>query len=116
MGYWCLIFLVVVAEDQTIFRRQRHACIIVAGLEENGGFDWTAWDDWKGQPLVIAAFSIFLLGWAGANFGMGQVYYQGPVAFMVGDYGADLGAWTAIGSSCFAYAPLRILELNFFQN
>lgn len=64
-------------EDEFIFRRNR-------------GFRWEDYMDEKKLPIGIAAFVSFLIGWAGAIVCMGQTYYYGPIAKMVGDYGADV--------------------------
>ena len=77
-------------------------------------FDWTAWEDKKRLPLGFAALFAFLCGWAGAIIGMEQIWYQGPVALKVGDYGGDIGAWLSIAFTCVVYPPCRYLELKKF--
>lgn len=101
MGYWVMIFISIVLEEQLIFRR---------GV----GFDWTAWEDKKRLPVGIAALVAFLVGWAGAIVGMNQEWYVGPLAKMVGDAGSDLGIWVGCGFALVIFPPLRIVELKKF--
>ena len=105
MGYWVTIFITIVLEEHLIFRRGK------SGL----GFDWTAWADKSRLPIGIAASIAFLVGWAGAIISMDQVYYVGPLARMVGAYGADMGIWIGCGLAMIFYPPLRWLELKKFQ-
>lgn len=104
MGYWVTIFITIVLEEHLIFRRGKN------GL----GFDWSAWADKSKLPIGIAALAAFLIGWAGAIISMDQVYYVGPLAKMVGAYGADLGIWVGCGWAMLVYPPLRWLELKKF--
>jgi len=41
-------------------------------------------------PIGIAAFSAFLVGWVGAILCTDQTYFVGPIARLIGDYGADV--------------------------
>ena len=77
MGYWLAIWIAISLEEQLIFRRRR-------------GYDWAVWDDRSKLPVGIAAFTAFLIGWAGAILCMAQVWYIGPIAKEVGAYGADV--------------------------
>jgi purine-cytosine permease-like protein len=77
IGYWTIIWLVLVAEEQVFFRRKR-------------GWNWEAWNDRSQLPIGIAALVAFLTGWAGAIVCMDETYYVGPIAKMVGEYGADV--------------------------
>lgn len=78
MGYWVAIWFAILLEERYIFRRQT-------------GYNWAAWDDPSKLPIGLAAFAAFLVGWAGAVICMAQVWYIGPIAKLVGDYGADVG-------------------------
>ncbi|KAI9821060.1 MAG: hypothetical protein M1827_003793 [Pycnora praestabilis] len=49
-----------------------------------------AWDDWSKPPNSITALAAFLIEWVGANLLKAQVWYVGPLAKEVGDYGADV--------------------------
>jgi NCS1 nucleoside transporter family len=85
MGYWVSIWMAIVLEEALIFRRKQ-------------GFNWAVWDQPGKLPIGIAAFVAFIIGWVGAILGMAQVWYIGPIAHLVGDYGADvsvdvLGHW-----------------------
>lgn len=79
MGYWVAIWIAITLEEQLIFRTRR-------------GYDWTVWDDRSKLPIGIAAFIAFLVGWGGAILCMAQVWYIGPIAKKVGEYGADVSA------------------------
>lgn len=77
MGYWVSIWIAIILEEHFIFRRST-------------GFNWQIWNDRKKLPLGIAALIAFLVGWVGAILSMAQVWYIGPIAKLVGDYGADV--------------------------
>lgn len=77
MGYWVVIWIAIMLEEQFIFRRRR-------------GYNWNIWDEQKQLPIGIAALVAFLIGWAGAIISMAQVWYIGPIAATVGEYGADV--------------------------
>ena len=77
MGYWLAIWIAIILEEQIIFRRRT-------------GYDWTVWNQQNKLPVGIAALIAFLVGWAGAILCMAQVWYIGPIARQVGDYGADV--------------------------
>ena len=100
MGYWVTVFVCIVLEEHVLFKW-------------NTGFDWSAWSDKKRLPIGYAALTAFLIGWAGCIVSMYQVYYVGPIAALVGDYGADLGIWVGCGFALLTYPPLRFLELKF---
>ncbi|KAJ5561441.1 Permease cytosine/purine uracil thiamine allantoin [Penicillium sp. DV-2018c] len=90
IGYWVMIFVVIVFQEDMIFRRKR-------------GYDWSQWNCREKLPMGIAAAVAFLIGWAGAIVGMSQVYYIGPIARMAGD--ADLGLWLAAGFTAVFFPP-----------
>ncbi|KAH8648355.1 putative vitamin B6 transporter [Tricladium varicosporioides] len=104
MGYWVCIFISIVLEEHLIFRRGK------TGL----GFDWAAWNDKSRLPLGIAALISFCVGWVGAVICMDQVYFVGPVAKQIGEYGADLGIWVGSAFAAIVYPGLRWLELKKF--
>ncbi|OJJ43915.1 hypothetical protein ASPZODRAFT_135317 [Penicilliopsis zonata CBS 506.65] len=99
MGYWVTIYLTIALQEQLLFRRQR-------------GFDWSAWQDRSRLPLGLAALTAFLVGWAGSIVSMYQIWYVGPIAALVGEYGADLGIWVGVGWAMLVFPPLRWLELK----
>jgi purine-cytosine permease-like protein len=76
MGYWVAIWIGIILEERFIFRRQ--------------GYNWAVWDEPAKHPIGIAALIAFLVGWAGAILCMAQVWYIGPLAGLVGEYGADV--------------------------
>ncbi|SLM35290.1 nucleoside [Lasallia pustulata] len=99
MGYWVAIWIAITLDEQLIFRRRR-------------GYDWAAWDDRSKLPIGIAAFIAFLVGWGGAILCMAQVWYIGPIAKDVGQYGADMGNYVGFSWAALVYPPLRYLELR----
>lgn len=101
MGYWVTIWITITLEEHLIFRRTRP-------------FDWAAWADRSKLPLGLAALAAFLIGWAGSIICMYQIWYVGPIAKMVGEYGADLGIWVGSSWAMIVYPPLRYLELKKF--
>lgn len=83
MGYWVAIWIAVILEDQVIFRRTQ-------------GYDWTVWNEQSKLPIGIAALITFLVGWVGAILCMAQVWYIGPIAGKVGEYGADVSVVSVV--------------------
>lgn len=84
MGYWVSIWIAITLEEQFMFRRR------MATDANDRGYDWSAWDRKEKLPLGAAALFAFLVGWAGAILCMAQVWYVGPIAKLVGEYGADV--------------------------
>ncbi|KAF2644544.1 hypothetical protein P280DRAFT_465861 [Massarina eburnea CBS 473.64] len=101
MGYWLSIWVAIVLEEHFIFRRKT-------------GFHWAVWNEQKKLPLGIAALIAFLVGWAGAILCMAQVWYIGPIAKLVGDYGADMGNYVGFTWAAVVYPPIRFWELKRF--
>ncbi|KAG8533861.1 uncharacterized protein KY384_001602 [Bacidia gigantensis] len=101
MAYWVNPWLTIIIIEHLVFHKLK-----------GKGFDWTAWEDKARLPIGAAALFSWLVGWAGAIIGMEQVWYQGPVALKVGNYGGDIGEWLAIAFAGVVYLPLRWLELK----
>ena len=79
MGYWVSIWIAISLEEHLIFRKWRRL-----------GWRWESWDDRAKLPIGAAALIAFLVGWAGAILCMAQVWYIGPIAAQVGQYGGDV--------------------------
>lgn len=79
MGYWTAIWIAIVLEEHLIFRTWL-----------GRGWDWTAWNDRARLPVGLAALLAFLVGWAGAILCMAQVWYIGPLARLISEYGGDV--------------------------
>ena len=94
MGYWVSIWIAIVLEEVFIFRRKT-------------GFNWEAWNERKKLPLGIAALIAFLVGWVGAILCMAQVWYIGPIAKLVGAYGADVSGVSRNDDLILAYSMSR---------
>lgn len=104
MGYWVAIWVAILAEEHLIFRK---ASVI--------HYDWNVWDDKTQLPVGIAALVAFLVGWVGAILCMAQVWWIGPLARLVGDYGADMGNYVGFSWAALVYPPLRWIELKKFK-
>ncbi|KAK3109757.1 Vitamin B6 transporter [Teratosphaeriaceae sp. CCFEE 6253] len=103
MGYWVSIWVAIVLEEHLIFRTWRGV-----------GWNWEAWNDRRKLPVGLAALVAFLVGWAGAILCMAQVWYIGPLAALVGEYGGDMGNYIGFTWAGLVYPPLRWLELRRF--
>ncbi|KAF1990317.1 putative nucleoside transporter [Aulographum hederae CBS 113979] len=107
MGYWVSIWIAITLEEQFMFRVRRRG-------EGDAGYDWTVWDRKDKLPVGVAAFVAFVVGWVGAVLCMAQVWYIGPIAAQVGEYGADMGNYVGFAWAALVYPPLRWLELRHF--
>lgn len=103
MGYWVAIWVAIALEEYIIFKRMNHK-----------NFNWHHWNERHKLPHGIAALIAFLVGWAGAILCMAQVWYIGPLARLVGDYGADMGNYVGFCWAALVFPPLRWLELRRF--
>ena len=103
MGYWVAIWVAVLLEEFLIFRRA-----------DTRNYDWEAWNDKKKLPMGVAALIAFLIGWAGAILCMAQLWYVGPLAKLVGEYGADMGNYVGFCWAAIVYPPLRWAERRRF--
>ncbi|KAJ5891334.1 uncharacterized protein N7473_007562 [Penicillium subrubescens] len=99
MGYWVAIWFAILIEE-FVFRWHT-------------GYNWAAWRDPSKLPIGIAALVAFVVGWVGAVLCMAQVWYIGPLAKLVGEYGADMGNYVGFSWAALVYPPLRLLELRF---
>ncbi|KIW58055.1 hypothetical protein PV05_02605 [Exophiala xenobiotica] len=86
MGYWALMWVALVAEEEFIFRR-------------NKGYKCEDWNDPSKLPVGIAGLTAFIIGWVGAVLSMMD--------------GADLGMPVAASLAALIYPPLRYLELKY---
>jgi NCS1 nucleoside transporter family len=78
-------------------------------------YNFEAWNDNYILTNGFAATFGFFCGVAGAVIGMNQVYFKGPICKLVGDYGADLGTFLAIGFTAISYPLIRYFELRYFK-
>ena len=102
MGYWVAIWVAIILEEYLIFRRSAQA------------YNWEDWDDREKLPVGVAALVAFLVGYAGSVISMAQVWYIGPIARLIGDYGGDAGNYVGFSWAALVYPPLRWLELKKF--
>lgn len=99
MGYWVSIWFAILIEE-FVFRWRP-------------GYNWAGWRDPSKLPIGLAAFVAFVVGWVGAVLCMAQLWYIGPLAKTVGEYGADMGVYVGFSWAALVYPPLRYLELHF---
>lgn len=99
MGYWVAIWVAILLEEFLIFRGH-----------STKNYDWNVWDSKTRLPIGVAAMVAFLVGWAGAILCMAQVWYIGPLARLVGEYGGDMGNYVGFGFAGLVYPPLRWYE------
>ncbi|KAN0069549.1 hypothetical protein V8E54_012564 [Elaphomyces granulatus] len=97
MGYWVAIWMAIFLEEHYFFRRK-------------SGYNWSVWNDQTMLPVGVAALIAFLIGWAGAILCMAQVWYVGPLAKLIGEYGADMGNYVGFSWAALIYPPLRHIE------
>lgn len=89
MGYWVSIWIAISLEEHLLFRKLGRL-----------GWDWDAWDDRSKMPIGAAALFAFLVGWAGAILCMAQVWYVGPLAALIGQYGGDVSGPRIVFDCC----------------
>lgn len=77
-------------------------------------YNFDAWNDHIILTNGLAATFGFCCGVAGAVVGMNQVYYKGPLAAKIGEYGGDIGNFLAMGFAGVSYPLARYLELKRF--
>ena len=78
------------------------------------GWQWEDWNDRTKLPLGIAALIAFLVGWVGSILCMAQVWYVGPLAALISEYGGDMGNYVGFAWAGLVFPPLRWLELRKF--
>ncbi|KAL8835837.1 MAG: hypothetical protein Q9170_003160 [Blastenia crenularia] len=118
MGYWVIIWMGITIEEQVLFRSRFGFRMGIGDKESRRGwgrgYNWTVWNTPENLPHGIAALLAFLVGWAGAILCMAQVWYKGPIAGLVGEYGADMGNFVGASWAALVYPPLRWLEIKKF--
>ncbi|CDO92933.1 unnamed protein product [Kluyveromyces dobzhanskii CBS 2104] len=129
IGYWISIYIILLIEENVIFRSWYHHLYTVEfPTEPQVMSQWKLkrlpsqkrqynWDEWDNADVItrgLAATAAFLVGVAGVVLGMAQTYYVGPIASLIGEYGGDIGMWLGMGFAGIAYPPLRYWELKKF--
>lgn len=113
IGYWTIIYFVVFIEEHLIFR-QSYLTRWLRNGTSGIGWNLEAWNQPSMLPIGFAALFAFCVGAAGSVVGMAQVWYVGPIAKKVGDFGADLGIELGFLFAGVVFPPLRYLELKKF--
>ncbi|OZJ05382.1 hypothetical protein BZG36_01974 [Bifiguratus adelaidae] len=106
LGYWLAIYVTIYVEEFIIFRKCNYANYFTA----------ETWNDPKSHTVGIAAFLALCCGIAGAVLGMDQVWWVGPLAKPIGEFGGDIGFELATGFTAVAFPPLRWLEAKFLRS
>jgi NCS1 nucleoside transporter family len=117
LAYWISIYITLLLEENLVFRRwpaTRRLHGREFGGDDVGLYNWSCWNDPLRVTMGLAAVGAFAVGAVGAVLGMNQVYWRGPVARRVGEYGGDVGFWLCMAFAGVAYPPMRYLELKRF--
>lgn len=101
LAYYIAPYTIVLLLEHIVFRRQ------------GKDYNLEDWNDHKKLPLGIAAVSSVVIGFGFALIGMNQVWFVGPLAKKIGDYGGDIGFELATAFSFLSYLALRPLERRF---
>jgi purine-cytosine permease-like protein len=102
LGAWLSIYVAVFCIEHWIFRRNSFA-----------NYDLDAYDDAKRMPMGLAALGAGCCGAVGAITGLAQVWWTGPIAKHIGQFGGDVSWLLCLSFTAIAYVPLRYLELKF---
>lgn len=78
------------------------------------GWNWEAYNDRAKVPVGISALVAFLIGWGVAILCMAQVWYIGPLAALIGEYGGDMGNYAGFSAAALVYPPMRWAEIRRF--
>lgn len=132
LSYWITIYITLLLQENYLFRRRKNVRILhpneFNGVDDHDASDivdapvgsWLYtynWNNWNQPHLItmgIAAAVAFACGAVGAAMGMNQVYYKGPLAKKIGDYGGEIGMWLAGGFAAIVYPIVRYYELKKF--
>jgi purine-cytosine permease-like protein len=102
LGAWLSIYATVFVLEHVAFRRNSFA-----------EYDLDAYNDRKRMPVGLAALGAGCCGAVGAITGLAQVWWIGPIAAKLGDFGGDVSWLLCIAFTAIAYIPLRWAELRF---
>lgn len=124
LGYWTSIYITLLIEENLLFRffstfRRLHyrefgldkECQDLV-CDKRQLYNWEGYNNPRVITFGFASIIAFLAGVAGAVVGMNQVYWQGPIARKIGNYGGDIGFFLCIAFTCVSYPGLRYVELK----
>lgn len=141
IGYWISMYFILLVEENEIFRRyfihlytkefpsassdssthepKSHQRFNIHTWKRNhhyktARYNWDKWDDYDTLTKGYAATFAFLCGIAGVVVGMAQVYWTGPLARKLGDYGGDIAMWLSMGISGLVFPLCRYWELRHY--
>ena len=103
IGYWLAIYTAIAISEHFFY---------IGGLEN---YDPEAYDNPKLLPPGITALFAFACGIAGAAVGMSQVWWMGPIARKIGDYGGDVGFELSFAFAFVAFNATRPFEKRYFK-
>lgn len=101
IGYWIAIYTAIGLSEHFIWRK---------GFK---GYDFEAYDNYDILPIGIAAILGFLSGIGGAIIGMNQVWWQGPAARAIGDFGGDIAPELAFVFAAVVFNIARYFEFKY---
>lgn len=103
IGYWLAIYTAIGVSEHFFYKKG------FAGYNPDG------YDDRETLPVGIAAGIAFCCGIAGTAVGMNQVWWVGPLARKIGQYGGDIGFELSFGFAFVVFNILRPIELRYFK-
>lgn len=102
IGYWLAFYSAIALSEHYIYR---------GGLRNYNAEDY---NDKSKLPIGLAALFGCCCGVAGAVVGMNQVWYIGPLARKIGEFGGDIGFELSFGFAFVGFNLTRWAELKYF--
>ncbi|CAH6720489.1 purine-cytosine permease Fcy2p [[Candida] jaroonii] len=102
IGYYLAIYQALALSEHFIYNKGNF-----------NAYDYVNHLDKKSHPIGIAGTVGFCCGVAGAVIGLCQVWFVGPLAAKIGDFGGDIGFELAFGFAFVAFNIVRPLEKKY---
>ncbi|PGH12457.1 hypothetical protein AJ79_04293 [Helicocarpus griseus UAMH5409] len=103
IGYWLAIYEGISFTEHIVFRRG------------TSGYNIEDYDTPSKLPPSFAAVGAFCCGVIGVAMGMGQTWFVGPIASLIGESGGDVGFELAFGFTFMSYLVFRTVERSYFK-